>query len=271
MVVVERARTSLRRDSGTVAADSVFLAYEREFRDEVALAAARFNSPEFQADIWPTGAAAQARWRAQQRRERRPTPEETARADSIVAVLRTHGVWASHEEGDTYFAADVTELSARLGPYLTDGMRDYLRMQAVEQRQPAASDAALTIELDELTRRIQWAEQHLRTYPASFVHELAQSRYRWYLTVYLAGLPNTSPFDRETRTFNPAWRAHMEQYVAAHMGSTSAERVSRYLALLTLSNFRRNAEIDAFVERTLKNGVAVIKNPAQLAPSLETP
>jgi hypothetical protein len=247
MASVESTRVMLRQDSGTVAADSAFIRFLGELRDEVAEVVERFNNEEFQADVWPSGAAAQTRWRAEQRPERRATVEEEARADSIVAVLRYHGVWASRAEGDTYFAADERILLERLGPYLTRSMRDFLWMQVIEQTRPTAEDGGLMITLNELTERIRSAEQFIQTYPESPVLEVVESRLGWYLLVYLAGLPNTPSFDWRTGEFDSERRENMEEYVAAHLGNESADLVVRYLDLLTASDFKRNTEIDAFL------------------------
>jgi hypothetical protein len=190
---------------------------------------------------------AQARWRNEQRLERRPTPEEEARADSIIAVVRAHGVWTRRAEGDTYFSVDESVMLGRLGPYLTRGMVDFLGMQVHEQRGPVADDGALLIPLNELTRRIRWAEGFREAYPGSPVVDVVESRYRWYLAIYLAGLPNTQPFDWRTSELDPEWRESLEHYAENHADLDSGALASRYLDLLEESGFKRNEEIVAFL------------------------
>jgi hypothetical protein len=247
LAAVENARSLLRPDSGSVAADSAFLQFRREFDDRIRDVVTEFDDQAFQADVWPTGAAAMARWRADQRPERRATPEEEARADSIVAVLMYHGVWIDRVEGDIYFSAAESMVLDRLGPFLTHGLRDFLENQADEQRKPVVVDAALMIPLDELTRRLRWAEAFLEAHPQSVVLDVVESRYRRYLAIYLAGLPNTPAFDRRTGELEPDWRESMLRYATNHAGTESGTLVSRYLNLLEVSRFQRSAEIDAFL------------------------
>jgi hypothetical protein len=250
---IQSARAMLQQDSGTVAADSAFVTYRRELRDLVQEVVATFNDREFQANVWPVGAAAMRRWREEQRPELRPTSEEEARADSIVAVLMANAIWPERAEGDTYFLAKEAILLERLGTYLTGGMRDFLRMQADEQQRPTAQDAGLMIALDELGERIRSAERFLEAHPESLVRDVVQSRYSWYLAVYLAGLPNSRAFDWRTGDLRPEWRESMEQYAIDHEGTESGRLVSNYLDLLAGSGFSRSAEVDTFLSELWAN------------------
>jgi len=257
---VENARSALQQDSGTVAADSAFIRFRRDLRDQVREVVTEFNDHEFQADIWPIGAAAMMRWREEQRTEHRPTPEEQQRADSLVTLLMAHGIWPDHAEGDTYFSANESLLLERLGPYLTGGMREFLRMQAAEQRRPTAKDAALMISLDELMERIRSAERFLEAYPEAVVRNVVQSRYRWYLAVYIAGLPNSPAFDRRTGDLRDELRESIDRYAADHANTESGQLILRYLKLLAASGFARSAEIDAFLSE-LWTGVRLVTFP----------
>jgi hypothetical protein len=257
---IENARSLLRQDSATVAADLAFLRFRKELRDQVQEVVAGFDDRDLQADVWPAGAAAMMRLREEQRTGLRPEPEAQQRADSLVAFLMAHGIWPAHVEGDTYLFANESLLLQRLGPYLTGGMRAFLRMQAAEQRRPTAGDAALMIPLRELTERLRSAERFLDAYPEAAVWDVVQSRYRWYLAVYLSGLPNSPAFDWRTGDLHPAWRESIERYAADHAGTESGRLVLSYLEQLTASGFARNVDIDAFVSE-LWSGVRLVTFP----------
>ncbi len=241
---IAAAQSELQPDSGTLAADSAVARLRQVLETQVAQVASRFNDMEFQADVWPSGAAAMARWREQERAERRATPQEQARSDSLIVLLQAHGIWSRHSEGDTYFTRNESLLLEIMGPYLTRGMHDLLAMEAEEQRRPIAEDAALVLPLDELTRRIRWAEQHLEAYPSSMHADVVLAKYRQYLLLYLDGLDNTPAFDRQTKNLIPLRGEHMEQYVRMYGSSASGRLVSRYLELLQDSEYRRTAQSD---------------------------
>jgi hypothetical protein len=244
--LIDSVRTVLRPDTGTLTADAAFIRLRGDLRDRVREVMAEINDREFQADVWPAGAAASFRRREEQRHDRRPTAEDEARADSILAILRAHGIWATRSEGDTYFSADEALIQRVLGPYLTPSMRDFLEMQVDEQERSTADDGALMIPLDELTRRIRSTEQYMESHPGSLVLNVVRSMHRWYLAIYLAGLPSSGPFHWETQQLDPQWRMSMERYAHDYGDSASGQVVSRYLSLLEASGFQRSEEIDAF-------------------------
>jgi hypothetical protein len=242
MESIESARVVMRRDSGTVVADSTFIRFRRELDDRISKVAEVIDDPDFQ-----------ARWKEQRRLERHPIHEEEAWDDFISRVSGAHGVWVYQAEGDTYFSADEGVLLKKLGPLLTHGMRNFLEMEVDEQRTPAADDAALVIPLDEMTRRIQWTERYLATHPESVVSDVVESKYRWYLAAYMDGLPNTPAFDWHTDELDSAWRESLQNYVTDHPGTESADLVSRYMRLLEASRFKRSAAIEAFLSELWSN------------------
>jgi hypothetical protein len=241
---IENVRRLLRPDSGSAAADSTFLCSRRELDTRVREVVAGFDNPAFQAEVWPEGAAAMARWRAEQRSERRATAAEEARADTLLAILRAGGVHATRGEGDTHFAVDWATLLDRLGPSLTPALAELLAMQAEEQRRPTASDGALMISLDELALRIRAAELHLERHPGSAATSFVESGFRRHLAIYLAGLPNTPVFEWRTGELEPRWRDHWERYVVEHGETGSGAAVARHLALLESHGFRRSPVVD---------------------------
>lgn len=250
---IASARALLRQDSGTLAADSAFLRFRRELRDRIREVVKEFNEGDFQADVWPAGAAAMMRWREEQRPERQATSEEEARADSLLEVLEAHGLWADRAEGDTYFSGNEAFLLERLGPYLTPGMREFLDMQAEEQRRPTAEDAALMIPPDELARRIRRSEQFRSDHRESLVWDVVDSRYQWYLNHYLGGLPNSPAFQWGTGDLDPELRKSFERYVAEHGITPSGRLVAHYLTMLEASNFQRSAAIDSLLAQRRAN------------------
>jgi hypothetical protein len=243
---IHATRDRLRPDSATPRADSIFLAFVPTLRDLVVTATAGFAADSVQAAIWPEGAAAQARWRAESRTERRATADELAAAAALRSELRAQGIWAFRGEGNTYFTADLQLLTDRVGPFLTTDLQAFMQLQVREQANPTADDGSLLISLDELTERLQLAEQHLSSHPTSPVRDVMASRRDWYRAILLTGLPSTRRFDATTGVLDPSWRQHLEAYVRDNPPSETTALVQRYLTLLSSSGFQRSAATDAF-------------------------
>ena len=253
MEEIERARVELRADSGSVTADSAFVEFFRGLEATVREAVRGFDDPAFQALLWPDGGGAQFLRREDPSREA-PTPRDRAMADSVAAFLTARGIWWRRAEGSITFASNEAPLLARLGPYLTPAMQEFLRQRVHEQVHRVADDAAIMIPVNELAERALWAERFLETHPGSIVHDVVLSHFEWYLAVYVGGLPNTRPFELRTGVVRADWRESFEA-VASERGNTTVGRVaSEYLGLLEASGFTRTAETDAFV-REMWEGV----------------
>lgn len=259
MKAIQRARMDLRADSGSVKADSAFVEFFRELDATVREVVQAFDTPAFQALLWPEGAGAQLLRREDPGRGA-PTPRDWAMADSVITFLVTRGVWPRRAEVSIVFAVNEAILLERWGPYLTPAVQEFLRQRVHEQVHPVADDAALMIPPSDLAERALWAEHFLEAHAGSIVHDIVASRFDWYLAVYIGGLPNTRPFDTRTGVMHPAWRRSFETIASEHGDSAVGRAVSEYLALLERSGFTRSAETDAFLER-MWDGVHLLRFP----------
>ena len=235
----------LRRDSGTVRADSEFMLVRKSFGAAAAAAAKTFNDAAFQAIVLPDSFGTRPTHR---RSDGLPWDATTgATADSVVAYLEAYGIWTHRGEGDAYFDASETALLRWVGPLLTPPTQAFLRFASLEEEHPPADDASLMISWDELGERLARTERLLAMYPEAVVHDLIRQRYHWYLRFYLRGADNSGVFKGRSRRIEPIVRASYERYVAKHGATTSGRLLRGYLDVLRANDYRDGAEVVEFV------------------------
>jgi hypothetical protein len=242
----EAAEAALRPDSGTVRADTTLLQLRSSFQEQVRRIAGTFNDSAFQALIWPDGAWSRQLRRAHQRTSG-PDSLDTAMADSVISFLARSGIQSARAEGDTYFVAREAALLEWFGRFVTEPTREFLSLWAMEQRAPTAADGGIQISPDELAGRLAATDRFLVGYPDAVAHDLAMSRFRWYLSLYLAGLPNTPAFDWRSGVLVPELHQSYERYISDHAATPSGKLVSEYLALLEVNGFRRQGPVEQFL------------------------
>lgn len=248
-VAVWRTRTeeALRASAGTAQADPRFLDLRIQLKAIVATIARDLEAPEFQRLMFPDGAAGQAFRRAQ----RRPFDAEASalvEADALMAFMKERGVWPHRAEGDIYFYVSEAALLEWFGPSVSEEIRQFLRLWADEQVRPAAEDASIQVDFDELERRIRATEGFLAGYPESKVREPMRVRHQHYLALYLGGTDNTPAFDRRSGVLRSDLRQRIEAYAAAQPLTPSGLVVATYLDLLRTTRFARTPEVRHFLD-----------------------
>ena len=242
-------RVALLPDSGTPDADVRALEQRAALETRVRQLAREFDDSVFQVALWPQG------WRGYQLRRSlvaagMPLPDSAAaeaRADSLVATLRRHGVWTWRAEGDAYLALSESWLLDGIAPLLTTGTRTFLSLMAVEQETPAAEDASIQVGWDGLAERLAAMDGLIAAHPgAPFLPEAVRAR-GWYRGLYLRGTDNTPAFGRRTGTLDPVVRASFEDFIVRHGHLPVAAEVREYVSLLRAEGWRRTAAVTAYL------------------------
>jgi hypothetical protein len=244
-----RARTEedLRPLAGTAEADARLLARRLELKALVAEISKPFDTPAFQRAIGPDGAAGQG-YRRAQGQPIDAGSAEVARGEALMDALRVRGVWPDHNEGVTYFDVNEAAVLEWFGGYLTDAIRQFLRLWADEQEQPTAEDASIQIPLEELERRIDATARYLADFPHSPVREPVQARHLAYLSLYLGGTDNSRAFDYRSDVMPPERRQRLAVFAAARREVESGRITADYLKLLEATGFRRTPAVRQFLE-----------------------
>jgi hypothetical protein len=101
-------------------------------------------------------------------------------------------------EGSFYPITDYEKMK-QYNNYISDEMKDYIDIKAMDSDKPVAIDAGLVISYDELAERILKTENYIQKYSEGKRYEEMLGSYRSKLDIYLSGLDNTPIADYETK------------------------------------------------------------------------
>lgn len=100
-------------------------------------------------------------------------------------------------EGNYYPIIDYEKLKI-YNNHVSDELKEYITIKALDSNKPVAIDAGLHITRDELSQRILKTENFIQKYSGGQRHEEMLQDYRNKLNIYLSGMDNAPIADRET-------------------------------------------------------------------------
>lgn len=161
----------------------------------------------------------------------------------------SNGYKLSQAEGMFYPEIDYDKILKDFGGQASDKVAGYLEIMAAETIKHFASDAALTIDLDELANRTVKTEKFISSYPDFALVQQVKQYHDYYLRAYLIGLNNTPLFDYQTLKAKDSFIQSYEKTIAAQKGTELVGILEEYLALLKKNDYVRSDEIMSFVNR----------------------
>jgi len=172
--------------------------------------------------------------------------------DEIKNLLQDaygNGYKLSTSEGMHYLEIDYDRIFREYGRYVSDEVAGYLEIMAAESNKHFASDAALTISLDELVNRVIKTEKYISGYPGFvFINEIEQF-HSYYMSAYLLGLNNTPAFDYQTLKYKDSFLKSYENTITNQKGTKLAGLLEEFLPLLKKNDYTRTDEIIKFVSK----------------------
>lgn len=172
--------------------------------------------------------------------ENLPEPAHTLVADAIAGKYRL-----VEGEGIVYPIVDYSAL-LDYAPYLSEAMRDYLKLMAEESDVPSMNDAAVSVPWEELSKRTLAAETYLDTYPDSPRHMNVKGMLQRNLVVMLNGSSNTSVFEKVFR-LKADVKAVLVQTATSSESTFTGQMAKQYLALIDeiSANYSSQDQIDS--------------------------
>ncbi|GMK39836.1 hypothetical protein PCCS19_28910 [Paenibacillus sp. CCS19] len=169
-----------------------------------------------------------------------PEPAHTLVADAIAGKYRL-----VESEGIVYPIVDYRAL-LDYAPYLSEAMRDYLKLMAEESDDPSMKDAAVSIPWEELSKRTLAAETYLDTYPDSPRHMNVKGMLQRNLVVMLNGSSNTSVFENGFQLKSDV-KAVLKQTATSSASTFTGQMAKQYLALIDeiSANYSAQDQIDS--------------------------
>jgi len=132
----------------------------------------------------------------------------------------------------SYFPIINYEYLKKYSPYVTDDIKDYIDIMAVESSQVPAKDAGLVIGWDEIIRRAMDQEQFIKEHESSPKAKTVIELQRKYLSFMLYGTDNTPLFSYETGEILPEAKNAFMNAVEKSPDSPLMQMLGDYMDIL---------------------------------------
>ncbi len=163
----------------------------------------------------------------------------------LVTKTLSSGYKIETAEG-TYFPIIDYEFYKQFSPYVTEDMKDYIAIMAVESSRVPAKDAALVIEWSEIVRRALAQEKFINTHKDSVKVEDVKLLYKKYSTFIFYGANNTPLFSYESNTMNPEAKEVYINAVKNAKDSRILKAMEEFLNLVKNNNYKLTGEAEKF-------------------------
>lgn len=150
---------------------------------------------------------------------------------ALLGKLKKSGYRFENFEGAWYPIVDYGSYK-KYTEYLNPEMKDYIELMAVESDKVSMKDAAIVIDLDDLSKRLILAENYIVKYAASPRIGRVKETYAGYLWSLLGGSNNTPIYDWETKAIKPEVKAAYEKFSKENPDLVSTKAVRNWSEVL---------------------------------------
>lgn len=171
-------------------------------------------------------------------KEEWPITVQTAASiqDTAVRELVQRAFYGGYKlemvEGSIYPIVDYS-YQKRYSKFLSNQMKTFVELQAVESDKASAMDGGLMISWDELAERALLAEAFIRKYKDSPEREIVLNQYvNRYLMMYINGLINTPIHDFETFKLHDEVKASYKKTAEEAPQSVTGKLAAQFLVVL---------------------------------------
>ncbi len=150
---------------------------------------------------------------------------------ALLGKLRKSGYRFENFEGSWYPIVDYAS-NKQYTEYLSQEMKDYIELMAIESDKVSLKDAAIVIDLNDLSKRLILAENYIVKYGASPRIDRVKETYAGYLWSFVGGANNTPIYDFETKAIRPEIREAYEKFSRENPDLVSTKAVRNWLEVL---------------------------------------
>lgn len=153
-----------------------------------------------------------------------------------------------------YYPIQNYEYLKKYNYYITDDIKEYINIKALDSTQPSTSDAAIIISWDEVFERALKSEFFLKKYPSSIKSKDIKQQYLFYAATYLYGTNNSPSFDYIN---NKLPKDILESYIKVSSDKSIESDlviiVKNYLDILKKHNYKLTEEVENYRKNALNN------------------
>ncbi len=161
----------------------------------------------------------------------------------------------TYGEGSLYVERDVRRIAERLRPSLSNAMKKYTDLEAIEQTAPFADDAQLSISATTLAQRALVWEAFVQENP-DFVLSKNADWYKWnYRDMLFNGLDNSRSYsDAHTgRKLEPDFKSAYQWMQSRPDKTELVQSISGLYDLLSKNGFVRDKSVEQYIQQQMKN------------------
>lgn len=160
-------------------------------------------------------------------------------------------------EGSYYPVVDYEKLK-QYNSYISEEMKEYIVIKAMDSNEPMAIDAGLRISYDDLADRILQAEKYIEKYSQGQRYEEMLGNYKNKLAIYLGGLDNTPIADfTSKRIFDDVLESYKK--VAKVKDSVTAFVVSKYIDAIEENDLIINKDVQDKIVSLVNEALSLLE------------
>jgi hypothetical protein len=163
----------------------------------------------------------------------------------LLIETRDTGYRVETAEG-MYFPIIDYGFYKKYSDYVTDDMKEYIEIMAIESEQVPAKDAALVIKWGQVVERALRQDKFLQDYPASIKADAMKELYGKYVMFTLFGLNNTPLFDYNTKAIREDAKAAYMQAADSGDDQGYTGLLKGYLEVLEQNGWKLTDEVDRY-------------------------
>ncbi|MDF2531235.1 MAG: hypothetical protein K0Q65_816 [Clostridia bacterium] len=177
---------------------------------------------------------------------------ETEALKSLIDETRRSGYKVETAEGMFFPIVDYSAYKS-YAQYISDDLKAYIEIMALESDDVPAKDAALVIGWDEVIDRAAKQEAFIKKYADSSKLPEVKQLYNKYLTFTFLGLNNTPLFSYDGNVMAEDAKAVYTKLDFSANDSEYMQSLKGFMELLKNSNYKLTPEIDKFRKAIIGN------------------
>ncbi|OGO77985.1 MAG: hypothetical protein A2Y23_12080 [Clostridiales bacterium GWB2_37_7] len=179
---------------------------------------------------------------------------QAAELKDLLTETRDMGYKIETAEG-TYFPVMNYEFYKKYSGNVTEDIKQYIELMAVESNETPIKDAALTIGWDEIIDRALAQEQFIKSYASSAKVDAIKELQKRYLTFILYGSNNTPLFSYETKVMKEEAKTTYTTAVKDNQDSETMQMLGKYLEILSKTDYKFSDTADQFRKDVVEKGI----------------
>lgn len=145
-----------------------------------------------------------------------------------------------------FFPVMNYEFYKKYSSYVTEDIKEYIELMAVESNATPIKDAGLMIGWDEIIKRALSQEKFIKDYPSSAKVDAIKELQKRYITFMLFGSNNTPLFSYDTKVMMAEAQAVFLKDIEDNKDSELMQMLGKYMEILKKTNYKFSEEAEKF-------------------------